>query len=87
MCEIREWTRKELEKAGFEITDSRANFLFVRHPKFSGSALRDRLREKGILIRWFDQDRIRDWNRISIGTRTDMETLVEAVRELLEEGK
>ena len=38
--------------------------------------MRDRLRERGILIRWFDQERIRDWNRISIGTRADMKTLL-----------
>ena len=87
ICDTREWSRKELEKLGFETTDSRANFLFARHPAFPGSTLRDRLRDRGILVRWFDQDRIRDWNRISIGTRTDMETLVKTVRGLLEEEK
>ena len=85
--ETRTWTRSALTALGFETTDSRANFLFVKHPAFAGSALRDRLREKGILIRWFDQDRIRDWSRISIGTREQMETLVETVRGLLEEKK
>ena len=65
-----------MEKLGFQITDNRANFLFIHHPAFPGSTLRDRLRERGILIRWFDQERIRDWNRISIGTRADMKTLL-----------
>ena len=65
------------------MTESRANFLFVSHPAFPGSTLRDRLREKGILIRWFDQERIRDWSRISIGTREQMEALVRAAEELL----
>lgn len=72
----RAWVKTEMEKLGFQITDSRANFLFVHHPAFPGSTLRDRLRERGILIRWFDQERIRDWNRISIGTRADMKTLL-----------
>ncbi len=85
ISETREWTRRELLARGFAATDSRANFLFASHPAFPGSSLRDRLREKGILIRWFDQDRIRDWSRISIGTREDMETLVRTVDRLLEE--
>ena len=83
--EIRAWTAEQLKDMGFEATDSQANFLFVRHPAFPGSALRDRLREKGILIRWFSQERIRDWNRISIGRKEDMEALTQAVGELLKE--
>ena len=66
---VREITKGRLREMGFEVTDSRANFLFVRHPAFPGSLLRDGLREKGILIRWFSLDRIRDWSRISIGAR------------------
>ena len=85
ICATREWTKEELLQRGFQATDSRANFLFVRHEKFPGSALRDQLRGKGILIRWFDLERIRDWSRISIGTREDMETLIRAVDQLLEE--
>lgn len=83
VCENREWTREQLAGLGFSMTESRANFLFASHPAFPGSTLRDRLREKGILIRWFDQERIRDWSRISIGTREQMEALVRAAEELL----
>ena len=82
--ETRERTRERLEALGFETTDSRANFLFVRHPAFPGSALRDRLRERGILIRWFDQDRIRDWSRISIGSGEEMDVLIRTITELTE---
>ena len=82
---IREWTKEQMIKMGFEVTDSRANFLFVRHPAFRGSALRDLLRERGILIRWFDMERIRDWNRISIGTEANMKSLIETIRGLPEE--
>ena len=87
ICETRAWTRAALEELGFTSTDSRANFLFVSHPAFPAGKLQKRLRERGILIRWFDQERIRDWYRISIGTRGDMETMVGAIRELLEEEK
>jgi len=46
--------------------------------------MRDRLREKGILIRWFGLERIRDWSRITIGTREDMETLIRTLDQILE---
>ena len=85
IIEARAWTREALTGMGFETTDSRANFLFVRHPAFRGSELRDGLKERGILIRWFDQDRIRDWYRISIGTQEEMETLAREIRNMLEE--
>ena len=85
--ETRDWVRAQLEARGFESTDSRANFLFVRRDGFPGSALMDRLREKGILIRWFGQERIRDWSRITVGSRQEMEALLRAVDEILEDMK
>ena len=85
ICENRAWTGEQLRRMGFEATESRGNFLFVRHPAFPGSSLRDKLREKGILIRWFNVERIRDWSRISIGMKEDMEALVRAIGALLEE--
>ena len=85
--ETREWTRKQLTDRGFETTESRANFLFVRHPAFTGSALRDGLRQRRILIRWFDQERIRNWSRITVGTMEQMEALIRAVDQMLEETK
>lgn len=87
IAETRDWTRDQLRKLGFEMTDSRANFLFARHSAFPGSTLRDRLREQGILIRWFSQPRIRDWSRITVGSREDMEILVETIRKLLAEAR
>ncbi len=72
----REKTRKALEKLGFEVTPSRANFLFARHPAIGGEELYLKLKERGILVRHFSTERIRDFNRISIGTEEQMEALV-----------
>jgi len=82
---IRDQIRVELVRRGFETTESKANFLFVRHPAFPGSALRDLVREHGILIRWFDQPRIRDWSRISIGTEEQMKQLISVIDQLMGE--
>ena len=79
IAEAREWTRKELEKMGFEVTPSRANFLFARHPDISGETLYQTLKERGILIRHFKVERIRDYNRISVGTSEQMEKLVRTI--------
>ncbi len=76
IIETREWTRKELEKIGFEVTASMANFLFARHPDIGGEELYRQLKKRGILIRHFSVERIRDYNRITIGTREQMEALV-----------
>ena len=79
----REKTRKALEKLGFEVTDSRANFLFARHPDISGEDLYRKLKERGILVRHFSAERIRDYNRISVGTDEQMETLVRETEKIL----
>lgn len=81
--ETRAYTKAALEALGFFCTDSRANFLFARHPRLAGEALYRGLKERGVLVRWFDSPRIRDFNRITIGTRPQMDLLLEKVRELL----
>ena len=79
----REWTAERLKELGFTMTDSQANFLFVRHDKIDGETLYLRLKEKGILVRHFSQARIKDYNRITIGSRKEMEILVKAIGEIL----
>lgn len=84
VIENREYAAKELKKLGFTITDSRANFLFVKHEKIDGDELYKRLREKGILVRHFNKPIIEQYNRITVGSRAEMDALVTAVREILE---
>ena len=83
----RETTADALRSMGFSVTDSRANFLFARHPELPGDTLYRALRERGILIRHFDQKRIRDWNRITVGGPEQMKRLTDSVREILEARK
>ncbi len=83
IIETREWTRQQLEDLGFEMTHSRTNFLFARHPAISGEDLYLKLKEQGILIRHFSVERIKDYNRITIGTREDMETVTEKISKIL----
>ena len=85
VCENRAYLTEALRTLGFEVTDSLTNFVFARHPLVSGEAIYRALRERGILVRHFTAPRIADYNRITIGTREEMEALVLAAREILED--
>lgn len=75
-------TAARLEALGFEVCPSCANFLFVRHPDYGGKALYEGLRERGILVRRWDQRRIQDHLRITVGSEADMDALVDALSAL-----
>ncbi len=79
----RDKTAKELKALGFEMTESKANFLFARHPSLTGFELYTKLREKGVLVRHFGTSRIEDYVRITVGSENEMEALVEAVKAIL----
>lgn len=81
----REFLKKSLKNLGFFTTKSAANFVFARHPALSGEDLYLKLKERGVLIRHFDLERIRDYNRITVGTREELEILLGHIKEILEE--
>ena len=81
----REWTRKELEALGFTVLPSSANFLFAKSDSVPGGELYRRLKENGILVRWFDADRIRDYVRITIGSLEQMVALVDQLDQMMQE--
>ncbi|MGM0215216.1 histidinol-phosphate transaminase [Enterococcus sp. AZ109] len=80
---VREWSKQELKRRGFEMTDSYCNFLFAKHPAIAGEELFEALRRQQILVRWFNQPRIKDYLRISIGTKEQMERLIEVLDQIL----
>lgn len=80
--ETRAWTAAELERRGFTVLPSSANFLFAKSDRFPGGELYRKLKENGILVRWFGKERIRDFCRITIGSREQMEALVEQIDQL-----
>ncbi|MFO7849092.1 MAG: histidinol-phosphate transaminase, partial [Spirochaetia bacterium] len=78
----RERTAEELSRTGWYVIPSQANFIFARHPSIPGKDIYERLREKGILVRYFGTSGIEDFVRISIGTDEEMEKLIQAARSL-----
>ena len=85
IAENRDNTIKALKKLGFETTDSKSNFIFAKSDKISGGELYSELKKKGILVRHFDKEGIREYNRISVGTKEQMDAFLKAVSEILEE--
>jgi len=73
----------ELRKLGFEILPSVANFVFVSHPKFDAKALALALREQNIIVRHFQQPRINQFLRISIGNEDEIQTLINALEKIV----
>lgn len=83
IVKTRAYTANALQKLGFEVLPSIANFLFARHPKLTGKQYYLALKKEGVLVRHFDKDRIRDFARISIGSREEMEILLEKTEKIL----
>ena len=80
----REYTKSELQKLGFEVTDSCTNFLFAKHNKISGFNLYNELKNRGILVRHFPKKEICDYNRITIGNMNEMHILIDTIKKILE---
>ena len=79
----RERTTARLRELGFFVHDSNANFIFITHPAVGGKELQQSLRDRGVLVRWFDKPRIRDYLRVSIGTDQEMEAMCRACQDIL----
>lgn len=79
----REKLRSDLQALGLPSPASQSNFILCQVPHNIGAeTLYQQLKQRNILVRYFDQDRLRDKLRISIGTENENNTLVEALREL-----
>ncbi len=86
IIETREWTKKELHRLGFSFQDSRTNFIFATHPQVEAVRIFEGLRKKHIFVRHFNSPRIRNYLRISIGTREEMEIFIKETERILQHG-
>ena len=75
IVETREWTKEELRKLGFVFPDSQANFIFAKHPEYDAKELFEALKKENIYVRYWGSSRIKQYLRITIGTKEEMELL------------
>lgn len=75
---------EKLKSMGFKVLTSRGNFFMVRPPKsVSAKNLYKRLKAEKILIRYFSSPEMSDWVRISVGSASENEKLIEKIMEIL----
>ncbi len=79
----RDKTAARLKGLGFQVCDSSSNFLFLSHPDVPARMLLDGLRQRGILVRWWDKPRISNHLRVTVGTDGEMDALCAALEELV----
>lgn len=85
IIENRAYTVSELEKLGFSVLESKTNFVFAKSDRIDGERLYLELKKRGVLIRHFGKERIKDYNRITIGTKEQMKELIRNVSLILKE--
>ncbi|GIZ11589.1 histidinol-phosphate transaminase [Pseudomonas sp. NCCP-436] len=82
VIDSRERLTAGLQALGFEVLPSAANFVFARHPAKDAADLAANLREQGVIVRHFRQERIAQFLRITIGTAEQNQALLEALQSL-----
>jgi len=78
----RERLSARLRALNFDVLPSQTNFIFARPPRWPAAEWLLKLREKRVLVRWFDAAETRDFLRITIGTDAEADALLRAVRSL-----
>jgi len=85
VCVTRERVREELMAMGFDVPDSQTNFLLAFwHGTPSAKEIFERLRDAGILVRYFEHRRLEKALRITIGTDDECDVLLAALREIID---
>lgn len=83
VMENRAWTMEQLRALGFTMPDSMTNFIFAKHKTIDGETVYRELRARSILVRHFTTERIKDYNRITVGSREQMQALIDALKEIV----
>ena len=79
----RERTTRALREIGMQVLESKTNFLFAKPDSKPGKDVFIALRARGILVRRWDDPKISDWLRISIGTDEEMDALLSTLKDIL----
>ena len=79
----RERVVEKLREDGFFVIDSRANFIFISHPRVAAQDIFLELKAKGILVRYFKRPRIDNFLRVSIGNDEEMDQFIKAISEIV----
>lgn len=79
----REDAKLRLAELGFTFPDSQANFIFASHKTKPAKEIFQALKEANIFVRYFPQERIDNYLRITVGTDEEMEQLFSFLKQYL----
>ncbi|MGH7789945.1 MAG: histidinol-phosphate transaminase [Candidatus Binatia bacterium] len=70
---------ERLRALGFEVPPSQANFVLARRPGHSLRSVYETLKQRRILVRYFDTPELADALRITVGTDAEVDALLDAL--------
>ncbi|BCN93844.1 histidinol-phosphate aminotransferase 1 [Thiomicrorhabdus immobilis] len=73
----------KLAELGFKVIPSAANFVFASHPQHQAETIAEQLREKSIIVRYFNKPRIDQYLRITIGNDMENQALCSALEAII----
>lgn len=79
----REEFKKDLLELGFSFPDSKSNFVFATHKTEKAKDIFEAAKKEGIFLRYFNQPKIDNYLRISIGTDEEMKALVSFLKKYI----
>lgn len=80
----RERVSGQLRNMGVNVVPSMANFIYISHPFIPAAEIFLKLREKGVLVRYFKAPRIDNYLRVTIGTDGEMDFFIKALKEIFD---
>lgn len=78
----RDWLIPELQSRNFYVLPSQTNFLFIRQKERPAEDLYLQLKEKNILVRYFNKPEINNYLRVTIGTDAEMKQFLSTLDNL-----
>lgn len=82
VIDTREWFEQEIKKIGFDCPKSSSNFVFMTHETIPAKEVFEKAREEKFIVRYFNQPRIDNYLRVTIGTREEMEAFLAFLKKL-----
>lgn len=80
----REYFENELENLGFDVIKTHTNFVFAKHSSLNAEKMCLELKKRGILVRHFGEERINDYLRITVGTKEEIQIVIENMKAIME---
>jgi histidinol-phosphate aminotransferase len=76
----RERVCEELRALGFDVAKSSTNFIFAEHRSVTAKEIFERLRDRGIYVRYWNKPRIGNRLRITVGTDEQMDKMLDELK-------